>query len=273
MPAFARDDISFFYRDEGAGTPFVFQHGLGGDVHQPFGFFEEFLADTPPFRLIAMDCRAHGDTQPVGPEDKISFDAFADDVVALMDHLKLASAVVGGISMGAGVALNIATRYPERVLGLVLSRPAWLDTPLPGNLDILTRIAALIRQYGSHEGRERFLQSGEYARIRAEVPDMAQTALGQFDNPRAEDAVVRLERMPHDVPCADRALWSRIAVPTLVLVNQWDPLHPHELGATLASAIPGAELREITSKSASLEAHTRDVQRHVIDFFAQRIDR
>ncbi|MCC6699384.1 MAG: alpha/beta hydrolase [Candidatus Hydrogenedentes bacterium] len=273
MPTFARDDISFFYRDAGTGTPFVFQHGLGGDVHQPFGFFEEFLGDTPPFRLIAMDCRAHGDTQPVGPEDKISFNAFADDVVALMDHLELGSAVAGGISMGAGVALNIATRYPERVCGLVLSRPAWLDAPMPGNLDILTRIATLIRRYGSREGRERFLQSEEYTRVRAEAPDVAQTALSQFDNPRAEDAVVRLERMPHDVPCADRALWSQIGVPTLVLVNQWDPLHPHELGTTIAAAIPGAELREITSKSSSLEAHTRDVQRHVIEFFAQHIDR
>ena len=272
MPIFQREGISFFYRDEGDGTPFIFQHGLGGDVHQPFGFFEEFLADTPPFRLLAMDCRAHGDTLPLGPEDKISFNAFSDDVVALMDHLELDSAVVGGISMGAGVALNIATRYPERVRGLVLSRPAWLDAPLPDNLAILARIADLIRQCGPREGRERFIQSADYARVRAESPDTAQTALSQFDNPRAQDAVVRLERMPHDVPCADRTLWSQVAVPTLVLVNHQDPLHPHELGITLAEAIPGAEVREVTPKSVSLESHTHDVQRHVIDFFAQRVE-
>ena len=59
--------------------PFVFQHGLGGDVSQPAGVFP------PPrgFRLISLDCRGHGGTRPLGPADKLSVSSFADDVVAL----------------------------------------------------------------------------------------------------------------------------------------------------------------------------------------------
>src|SRR6266481_2761802 len=92
MPFFRHDGLDFHYREAGAGVPFVFQHGLGGDVNQPFGLFQ------PPsgFRLLAFDCRAHGQTVPLGDDRKISIAAFADDLAALLDHLSIPSAVVGG---------------------------------------------------------------------------------------------------------------------------------------------------------------------------------
>ena len=51
---------------------------------------------------------------------------FADDVLAFADLRGVERFVVGGISMGAAIALRIAVRHPERVSGLVLARPAWL---------------------------------------------------------------------------------------------------------------------------------------------------
>ena len=67
------------------GRPFVFQHGMGGDVTQPAGLF------TPPpgVRLVALDCRGHGRTRPTGDPAKLCFDVMADDVVALLDHLRI----------------------------------------------------------------------------------------------------------------------------------------------------------------------------------------
>ena len=59
-------------------------------------------------------------------------------------------------------------------------------------------------------------------------------------------------------------------MPTLVLGNRLDPIHPFEYAEDLARAIPGAELREITSKSISLEQHGADVQRHLDDFLRRR---
>ena len=102
MPIFYHDGLQFHYRETGRGIPFVFQHGLGADVNQPFGLFR------PPsgFRLVTFDCRAHGQTVPLGDERKINIAVFADDLAALLDHLSIPSAVVGGISMGAAVALN-----------------------------------------------------------------------------------------------------------------------------------------------------------------------
>lgn len=273
MPKYEHGGITFHYRDEGAGLPFVFQHGLGGDVSQPYGFFESDLRDSPPFRLIALDCRAHGETRPLGPESLLTFSQLADDVITLLDRLHVVQAVIGGISMGAAIALNIALRYPKRMRGLILSRPAWLDRPDPENLAVLTTVAALIREHGVEEGRARFLQSSAYADAINASPDVAASLLGQFEHPRAAETVAKLERIPQDAPCLDRAGWASIAVPTLVLANHRDPVHPFEYGETLASTIPGAELFEIAPKSVSVEDHYRDVRRHILDFINRRIER
>src|SRR2546425_1684556 len=123
MPHFNHDQINFHYlaRPPGGASPttLVFQHGLGGDTERVF----ELLGPLPGFSLVGLDCRGHGKTTPLGAVEKLSFDSFADDVVALLDRLGVRQAIVGGTSMGAGVALNCAIRYPQRVVGLVLLRP------------------------------------------------------------------------------------------------------------------------------------------------------
>lgn len=262
MPLFARDGLNFHYRDVGRGIPVFFQHGLGGDLAQPFGLF------TPPsgFRLIGFDARGHGETRPLGDPRKIAIATTADDLIALMDHLGLPGAIVGGISMGAAVALNVGLRHPDRVLGLILSRPAWLDRPLPENTRVFPHIAQLILKHGARQGLERFRKTPDYLDMLRESPDCAQSLVLQFEGSRAEECVARLERIPHDAPSHDRAEWRWIRVPTLVLGNHQDPIHPWEFAEILARTIPGAEFRELTPKSASVERHAADVQRALGDF-------
>jgi len=259
---FDRESIKFLFRDEGTGVPFVYQHGLGADVSQPFSFF---VAGHSGLRLLSMDCRAHGQTRPLGPEDKIGIASFADDVVALMDFRKVERAVVGGISMGAAVALNIALRYPDRVRALVLQRPAWLGQPMPGNLRVLVMIGELIRQHGAQAGKKLFKASPEYAALEHESSDAAASNLAQFDHPRAEETAIKLVRIPNDAPCKDRA-WKSVKAPTLVLANRVDLIHPYSFGETLARDIPGAKFAEVTSKSISVERHTADVRAQIEDF-------
>jgi pimeloyl-ACP methyl ester carboxylesterase len=256
MAFFARDGLRFHFRESGAGIPFFYQHGLGADVDQPFGLFK------PPqgFRLIAFDCRAHGQTEPVGDPQKMSLAAFADDLLALMDLLRIERAIVGGISMGAAVALNFALRFPQRVLALPLQRPAWLAEPNRRNIEIFGEVAKLIREQGGQAGAETFKCSKLYTEIMQESPDCANSLLLQFGSPRASERVVRLERLPQDAPNFDRADWRKIKCPTLILANRQDPIHPFEFGEILAREIPGAELCELTPKSVSVERYTQDVQ-------------
>jgi sugar phosphate isomerase/epimerase/pimeloyl-ACP methyl ester carboxylesterase len=259
---FRHDGIDFHYQTEGLGVPFFFEHGLGADVTQPFALFR------PPggVRLIGFDCRAHGRTTPVGPPEKISLAAFADDLLALMDHLRIAKAVVGGISMGAAVALNFALRHPTRLLGLVLHRPAWLDGPRRDNVAVFTAMAGLIRRHGAEKGLAVFKQSEIYRRALAESPTTAESLAAQFLYPRAEETVVRLENIPLDAPGSDRGQWRAIAVPVLVLATARDAIHPLEYGVTLAREIPGAQFKELTPKSISVDQHREETQRFVEDF-------
>jgi pimeloyl-ACP methyl ester carboxylesterase len=266
MATFERDGIVFHYLDVGQGTPFVLQHGIGGDVRQPAGF----LRPPPGIRLLCLDTRAHGQTEPLGDPCALSFDVFGDDLVAWLDHLGVARAIIGGISMGAGVALNVAVRYPERVAGLVLSRPAWLDGPMPAeNVARYATIASLLRAVAAGADREHALHCAlaefeaqtDYQELLVSSPDTAQSLRGQLTNERAVAAVARLERLPADRPLADLDAAATIRVPTLVLAHQQDPIHRFGFGETLAAAIPGARLVELTPKSIDRECHAAEVQR------------
>jgi len=266
MPYFTHDNIEFHYRSEGAGLPFFFQHGLGAELGQPFSLFQP----APGFRLLAFDVRAHGLTKPIGDPAKLRFNRLAEDLGALMDHLEIQKAIVGGISMGAGLALNFTLRFPERVLGLVLSRPAWLDAPNPWNVKMFSLVTRLIREHGARRGQEVFKQTTEYAELLQKWPDVANTLALQFESPRVEETAFKLESIIQDTPNTDQQQWKLIRVPTLVLANRQDPIHPFEYGEILAQAIPGAELKEITSKSISIERHGADVQRYIGEFLNKK---
>ena len=256
MPFLHHDGITFHYLDSGEGVPFLFQHGLGGDVTQSYGL----LTPPLPFRLLSFDFRGHGETRPLGDSEKLSFATFADDLLAVLDERHIAQAVIGGISMGAAVALNFALRYPQRMLGLVLVRPAWLNEPLPANLQAYPRIAQLIRQHGVAQGRELFMQTEEYREALSRSLYSATSLLNQFTRPRAEETMALLERLPNDAPNSLQEEWVTIRVPTLILACQHDPIHPFAYGELLARSIRGALFKEVTAKAINEHQHALDVQ-------------
>ena len=262
MKFFQHDGIRFRYREAGTGIPFVFQHGLGADLNQTF----ELLESLPGIRLLTFECRGHGESWPLGPEEQISVEQFTEDLRAFLDHLGIERAIVGGISMGAAIALRFVLEHPERALGLVLSRPAWLDESRTDNLRVFATLAEYIRRYGAWEGAQRYQETEAFQKVLRKSPDNARSLLAQFAHPRAEETVARLERIPAYVPAHTRDDWKRIAVPTLVLANRDDEIHPFEFGPVLAEAIPNAQFREITPKSVSAQRHAEDVRNAIAGF-------
>ncbi len=266
------EGIAFNYYDTGCdytGLPFVFQHGLGGDIHQPTGIY------TPGegVRLVSLDCRAHGASRPLGEVAKLSISGFTDDLVALLDYLGIQQAVVGGISMGAAVALNCAVRYPDHVSALVLSRPAWFDQPGPPNLAVYDLIARLIRESGPEDGLKAFMQTNAYRNVLAASGDAANSLVGQFLHPRAVETVAKLERIPHDSPVNSISEIRAIRVPALVMSTRMDPIHPYAFGVALAEAIPGAIFKELTPKSVSKERHAVDAHTAIDAFLREGLAR
>src|SRR5579859_2275602 len=274
MPLF-RKDITFVYRDtlnkgaEDTDLPVAFLHGIGGSMSQPTALLDPL---PPGIRLISMDCRGHGLTIPLGAPEKLSFDSLADDLISLLDELEIPQALIGGISMGAGVALNLALRYPDRVLGLILSRPAWLDGPMAA-CEVYLQIASLIHRYGPEEGRQRFESTKTYRLLLGSSPDAARSLLGQFDEARAVDALERLEYLPQDRPIPALQALVAVRVPTLVLATKLDPIHPLLYGKKLARSIPGAKFQEVTAKSLSQEQHRREMHRCMFDFLSMQRQR
>lgn len=72
---------------------------------------------SPKFRCVALDSYGAGRSKSDG--EKVTLDGLAEDVVALMDSLKIQNAVVAGHSMGGTMTCIIASKFPERVLGIV----------------------------------------------------------------------------------------------------------------------------------------------------------
>ena len=262
MPNFAHDGLCFHYVESGDGLPVVFQHGLGCDLSQIVNLFQP----PPTFRLITMDARAHGQTQPLGPVEKLGFNTFAEDLVALLDHLGINQAVVGGSSMGAAMALNMALRFPQRVQALILYRPCWIDQPLPANASGYPRIAQCLQQYGAKEGSEQFRQSDEFQEIFRQSPYVANSQLSLFYDPRAEETAIKFDRIARDAPCKNLAELGAIRVPVLVLANRQDPVHPFEYGTILTQAIAGAKFCEVASKSEGEDRHAADVRAAITEF-------
>jgi len=101
--------ISMYYEIYGEGKPLVLLHGAGSTIGTTFGRIIPYLQQHR--RLIAVELQAHGRTSD---RDKpISFEQDADDVAALLAHLKMPKADFLGFSNGGTSVLQIAIRHPE----------------------------------------------------------------------------------------------------------------------------------------------------------------
>ena len=119
--------MSYIDKGDQRGKPLILLHGYT-DTSRSFQLLiEELLKIRTDIRIIAPDLRGHGDSsQPdaklcsKNPEKCLSQDLFANDVVDLMNQLKINDAVLVGHSMGSVIAQNLASNYSERFSRMVL---------------------------------------------------------------------------------------------------------------------------------------------------------
>src|SRR4029079_7801782 len=112
---------------DGTGPTIVLAHGLGVSARN-FGPQMRALKDR--YRVIRYDARGHGRRDAPHEASAETPATFVDDMGRVMDDAGVATAVVGGLSMGAGTALRFVLAHPARVRGLVLCAfPAGVDDP------------------------------------------------------------------------------------------------------------------------------------------------
>ena len=262
-----RRAVRFACEVRGAGPTIVLLHGLGGGRGQAMD-----LAGELGWRRVAIDLRAHGETEPARPPGPLDFGTLADDVAVLLDALDVETAVIAGVSMGAGVAARLALEHPDRVDGLVCVRPAWLDQPAPENLDVFPQIADLLRREGPG-GLATFRRSAAHARIQARSGAAGMSFADQFLQPLAVERADRLDQMPSSVPFADIEDLERLRVPALVVGCELDPIHPRTFADAWAAHLRGAVLVDVTPKSEDPVAHQRDVVAAIGSFLRDMSDR
>ncbi|MFT3886210.1 MAG: alpha/beta fold hydrolase [Flavobacteriales bacterium] len=188
--------------------------------------------------VLTPDLRGFGrDERPV--PGVMTMDAYADEVIALLDEQGIGQAVIAGLSMGGYVALSMVERYPHRVKALVLCN---------------TRATADDEQ--GRAGREATAQRALEQGMGAIARGMVQQLLSPATRQERPELAAHLERMmarqrPDAVAAAARgmalrpdrlALLPRIKAPTLVITGAMDTLMPLPSSTAMADRIPGSRL-------------------------------
>jgi pimeloyl-ACP methyl ester carboxylesterase len=213
------DDGTMLHIDErGAGEPLVLLHGLTGTGADWAHVFDlDALARS--YRVIAPDARGHG--RSTNPGGGFTFARCAQDVLAILDHLGVASARAIGLSLGAKTLLHVATRAPGRVSAMVIVSAA---PRFPHGTRALFRAAAA----ADHSPEEWTAMRAQHAH-----GDDAIAALWRLPARFAEDET--------DMQFGAERL-ATISAKTLVVFGDRDPLYPVELGVELFRGIAGAAL-------------------------------
>ena len=233
MGEFTYEGYRLSYDEYGEGDrPIVLIHGLLMN-RRMFERLGPILAEEGN-RVIALDLLGHGRSDR--PEDlqRYSMPLFAYQVNALLDHLELETAVVGGTSLGANVSLEMAVRFPDRVQGLFIEMPV-LDNALSAVALIFAPIMASLRF-----GRPVFeiVSSVTSAIPRTNfLADMAIDMVRQKPGPSLSvlEGLLLGETSPR---AAER---QAIKHPALVVGHPNDPLHPFSDAGMVAEELPNAE--------------------------------
>lgn len=258
METFDSNGVRLEYTVSGTGRPFVFLHGMGGSIEQIRATYEPLDG----VKLIAMNQQGHGESGADWAD--FGFERMAEDVCALLDRLGIERAVVGGISMGAAVALNLALRFPNRVEKLLLIRNAWVDRPMSPevrrayrDMGEALRSGGLERFHGS-EGWQIVSQKGNYTRNAFTAP---------FGDPASVRGWQKYLILPEQAPFSSLSDLESLTMPTTVLACRNDFCHPYAYGERIAERIPYAHFCEIPDKDSDGAGQKRRINEEIRRLF------
>ena len=231
MRTITLDRTTLAYDEAGpdAGLPLLLVHGHPFDRSMWRPQLARFAAER---RVIVPDLPGYG----ASPDAVPGWAAFADDLAALLDALRVPRAVVAGLSMGGQIALDLWARHPGRVAGLLLA-----DTTAAGETPE-SRAARLAQAEGLlAEGMDPYAVDVLYRMVSPAAPEaVAQHVLGMM---RATDpaGAAAAQRARADRPDRTGDL-AAVDVPTVVVVGSEDEFTPVAGAEAMAARIPGAEL-------------------------------
>lgn len=242
MATFDSIGTNINYRDEGAGPAIVLVHGFAASLQNNWvapGIFDMLLQAGR--RVVALDCRGHGDSGKPHDPEAYADNAMVKDVIALMDHLRIEKADLMGYSMGGIIAATLMTTYPDRFRSVILSGIG--DALATGGLP-RERAASIARAMESDDGAAKEDQTARNFRIFAERTGNDLQALAAMQKTPRRHAY-------------DPAAFATVKVPVRIIVGEGDTLvgRADKLAAAIPTAtavyIPGDHLTAVSKRLAA----------------------
>jgi pimeloyl-ACP methyl ester carboxylesterase len=113
-----KDGVKLHYEEAGAGAPIVFMHEFAGDLRS---WEPQFAHFSRRYRCIAFNARGYPPSDVPEGMERYSQELARDDVLAVLDGLKIRQAYIVGLSMGGFASLHFGIKYSARALGLVVA--------------------------------------------------------------------------------------------------------------------------------------------------------
>ncbi len=232
---FEHGGVEMYYEIHGHGPRvFVFLHGILLDATLNRRLATDLAAAGN--RVILLDLPGHGLSEKPRRASYHRMDTYAHHVEALLDHLAIEKAVIGGVSLGGNVALLMATQSPERVQGLVIEMPV-LESAVPAAA--ITFVPMLL---AVHVARSAFRVVGGVVR------HLPHSGIGPLDS-----VVNTLSNDPDEIAAVLHGVLtgpiaptveerSNMHIPALVIGHRSDSIHPFHDAQQLARRLPDARL-------------------------------
>lgn len=198
-------------------------------MHQPLAM----ALAAEGLHVVTVDLLGHGRSDRPADPLAYSMTAFAEQVVALLDHLGADQAVIGGTSLGANVSLEVATIAPERVRGLIVEMPV-LNNALEAGILAFAPMLFAARFLPFTIGGLRLLTRPV---PRGLVPFWAGIALDTLDQ-RADSMAAVVHGIFFGRVAPSSTQRRAITAPALVVGHPADPIHPAADAAMLAEELP-----------------------------------
>jgi pimeloyl-ACP methyl ester carboxylesterase len=222
------------FREYGSGPrTIVLTHGVLMDTRM-YGRLAPALAERGN-RVITVDMLGHGESAQPHEMSKYSMQQYGRDIIALLDHLEVPQAVLGGASLGANVSLEAAVLAPARIRALVLEMPV-LENALPAVAAGFVPLALALRI------SQRTMRA--VAWLARRVPrthflvDLLMDVMRR--DPAASQAVLDGLIFGRVAPHSDDR--RSLLQPTLVIGHPSDPIHPFSDADKIAHELPNARL-------------------------------
>jgi pimeloyl-ACP methyl ester carboxylesterase len=223
-----------------AARPLILIHGLllSQRMHVPLARDLAALGN----RVVTVDLLGHGESERPRDMWRYSMLSFAEQVLALMDHLELEQAVVMGTSLGANTALEVAAAAPQRLRGMVIEMPVLDNALLASALTFTPMLVALT--FG--EPVMKLLARATRAIPRRLLPHYGNVVLDTVRQEPGPGAAV-LQGLFFGRVAPHRSERRKLQTPALVIGHRRDPVHPFSDAGMLAEELPDSRLLEADS--------------------------